>query len=116
MANTLECVNNVPFKGGSPHFHKTKLKDGKRSFGLKLGPTFFHVQNKTILGLLCSVLGWHLESFTKPNKGNRRAIELNAWLWGFSFTLKGNNVRIEKDYIKTRKLKIINNGERVMLS
>jgi hypothetical protein len=82
MANTLECVNNVPFKGGSPHFHKTKLKEGKRLFGLKVGPTLSHVQNKTILGLLCLVLGWDLESFTKQNKGTQRAIELNAWLWG----------------------------------
>ncbi len=83
-------------------FHKTKLKDGKRWFGFRVGPTFSHVQNKIILGLLCSVLGWHLESFTKQNKGNQREIELNAWLWGFSFTLKGSNVRIDEDYIKMR--------------
>jgi hypothetical protein len=35
---------------------------------------------------------------------------------GFSLTLKGNNVRIEEDYIKTRKLRIINNGWKIMLS
>jgi hypothetical protein len=45
MANTLECVNNVPFKGGSPHFHKTKLKKEK-------GPTPSHVQKKQYLGIM----------------------------------------------------------------
>jgi hypothetical protein len=30
---TLECVDNVHFRGGSPHFHQTKLKEGKILFG-----------------------------------------------------------------------------------
>jgi hypothetical protein len=61
----LECVNNVPFKGGSRNFHKTKLKEGKRLFGLRVGPTLSHVQNKKIIG---SVLVWDLESYTKQRK------------------------------------------------
>jgi hypothetical protein len=93
----LECV---PFRGGSPHFHKTKFKEGKNLFGLGVGPTLFHVQNKTILGLLCSILEWNLESFKKQNNENQRAIEFNFWLWGFSLTLKGNNVISEEDYKK----------------
>lgn len=52
MANTLECVNNVPFKGCSSHFHKTKLKEGKRLFGLSVGPTPSHVQIKLYLGIM----------------------------------------------------------------
>jgi hypothetical protein len=63
----LESVDNVPFRGGS-YFHKTKFEEGKRLFGLGVGPTLSHVQNKTILRLLCSILGWDLESFTKQKK------------------------------------------------
>jgi hypothetical protein len=40
---THECVDNVHFRGGSPHFHKTTLKEGKRLFGSKVGPTLSHV-------------------------------------------------------------------------
>jgi hypothetical protein len=31
--STLECVDNVPFRGGSPRFHKTKLKERRKMFG-----------------------------------------------------------------------------------
>jgi hypothetical protein len=95
----LECVDNVPFRGNSSHFHKTKLK-GNKLFGLGLGPTLFHVQNNIILRLLCLILEWNPKSFTKQNNKNQRAIEFNFWLWGFSFTLKGNNVKIENNYKK----------------
>jgi hypothetical protein len=91
----LECVDNVPFKGDSSH--KTKLK-GKKSFGSRMGPTFFHIQNITILGLLCSILEWDPKSFTKQNNENQITIEFYFWLWGFNFILKGNNVESEEDY------------------
>jgi len=36
--------------------------------------TFSHVQNKTILELYCSVLGWDQESFTKQRKSKSNKI------------------------------------------
>jgi hypothetical protein len=47
-------------------------------------------------------------SFTKQR--NQRTIELNAWLWGFSLTLKDNNAKCEKDY-KTNEEAFVNNQQ-----
>ncbi len=90
----MECVDNVPFRGGSPYFHQTKLKEGKRLFGLRVGPTLSHVQNKTILRVIMCGFGVGSREFYKTKQKNQRAIKLNAWLWGFSLILKGNKLLI----------------------
>ncbi len=90
----MECVDNVPFRGGSPHFHKTKLKEGKRLFGQGVGPTLSHVQNKTMLGVIMFGFEVGSKEFYKTKQRNQRAIKLNAWLWGFSLTLNGNKLLI----------------------
>jgi hypothetical protein len=59
-----------------------------------VGPTLSHVQNKTILEVIMFGFGVGSREFGKTKQRNQKATKLNAWLWGFSLTLKGNKLFI----------------------